>query len=150
MIPEPTNRAQIGSGSDALVSAGGLELAEPLLISVVDDDASIRVALDDLLQSLGYDVQTFGSARQFLQSDRRSDSACVISDVTMPEMNGVELFEELQRQGNRTPFIFITAFPKESLTRQAQRAGASYLLIKPFNKDELLGCIESAIRSAGR
>jgi FixJ family two-component response regulator len=150
MIPEPVDRAQIGGGSDALVSTSGLELAEPFLISVVDDDASIRVALDDLLQSLGYDVQTFGSARQFLQSDRLSDSACVISDVTMPEMNGVELFEELQRQGNQTPFIFITAFPKESLARQALRAGAASFLIKPFKKDELVECIENALRLAGQ
>jgi FixJ family two-component response regulator len=126
-----------------------LELATSVLISVVDDDASIRVALDDLLQSLGYDVQTFGSARQFLQSDRLNDTACVISDVSMPEMNGLELFEELQRRGSRMPFIFITAFPKERLARQAIRAGAAFL-IKPFKQDALVGCIENAIRSAGR
>jgi FixJ family two-component response regulator len=117
---------------------------------VVDDDASIRVALDDLLQSLGYNVQTFGSAQEFLQSDRLNETSCVISDVTMPEMNGVELFEELQRQGNRMPFIFITAFPKESVARQALRAGATSFLIKPFKKDELVGCIENAIQSTGR
>src|SRR6202048_1935478 len=89
------------------------------VISIIDDDASVRVATDNLLRSLGYTVHTFASAEEFLRSAHFNDTSCVIADVQMPVMNGVELLTLMGTQGYGVPFIFITAFPVESV-----RAGA--------------------------
>jgi FixJ family two-component response regulator len=122
------------------------ELSKSAVISVIDDDASIRTALDNLLQSLGYAVHTFGSAQEFLQSGHLDDTVCVISDVNMPETNGVELFTIVRQGGSQVPFIFITAFPEEKISKQARRVGAAFFLTKPFKRDELVRCIEEALR----
>jgi FixJ family two-component response regulator len=80
------------------------------VIAVVDDDASVRVGTDNLLSSLGYTVHTFASAEEFLKSGLRYDSLCVIADVRMPGMSGIELQTLLLAQGHHVPFIFVTAF----------------------------------------
>jgi FixJ family two-component response regulator len=125
------------------------DLSAHPMISVVDDDASIRVALDDLLQSLGYAVLTFESAEEFLRSGYLDDTGCVISDVNMPMMSGVELLGLIRGRGIQVPFILITAFPQESIAKQALRAGAACCLTKPFRRDDLVQCVESAFRTSG-
>jgi FixJ family two-component response regulator len=115
------------------------------LISVVDDDAPIRVAIDSLLRSRGYTVCTFASAGEFLQSPRLHDTSCVIADVRMPDMSGIELQTVLRSQAYRVPFIFITAFPENSAREQALRDGAVCFLPKPFDTATLIKCVGAAI-----
>jgi FixJ family two-component response regulator len=115
------------------------------LISVVDDDASVRVATDNLLSSHGYRVQTFASAEEFLQSSGLNDSSCVIADVQMPAMSGLDLLAHMRARGYNAPFIFITAFPEESVRTQALKAGAVSFLAKPFAGSVLINCIETAL-----
>ena len=104
------------------------------MISVVDDDASVRVATDNLLSALGYMVHTFASAEEFLRSTHFNDTSCVIADVQMPTMSGVELQALLLARGQRVPFIFITAFPDETVRARVQKSGAICLLTKPFRQ----------------
>ena len=119
------------------------------VISVVDDDASVRVATDNLLSALGYMVHTFASAEEFLRSDF-NDTSCVIADVQMPTMSGVELQALLLARGQRVPFIFITAFPDETVRARVRKSGAICLLTKPFDRPSLIKCLDTALqRHAG-
>jgi FixJ family two-component response regulator len=121
---------------------------EPLrrpVISVVDDDASIRVATDSLLRARGYTVSTFASAAEFLRSRQLDEASCVITDVRMPDMSGVELQTVVRNQGRSTPFIFITAFPEESARLRALHDGAVCFLSKPFDAPTLIRCVEAAL-----
>src|ERR1700745_1069958 len=93
-------------------------------ISVIDDDASVRAAADNLLSSHGYLVRTFASAEEFLQSPHLHDCRCVVADVQMPGMSGLELLTYLRARGYLAPVIFITAFPEESVRASALQAGA--------------------------
>ena len=115
------------------------------LISVIDDDASIRAGLDNLVRSLGYVVCTFDSAEAFLQSAELDDVWCVIADVRMPVMSGVQLQSHLRRRGCRLPFLFITAVPTEKTRKQALDDGAICFLTKPFDEEILIGCLDVAI-----
>ena len=115
------------------------------MISVVDDDASIRAATDSLLRSRGYTVSTFASAAEFLESRQLDETSCVITDVRMPDMSGVELQTVLRNEGRSTPFIFITAFPEESARRRALHDGAVCFLSKPFDAPALIRCVEAAL-----
>jgi len=115
------------------------------VISVIDDDASIRVASDSLLRARGYTVGTFASAAEFLRSPLIDETSCVITDVRMPGMSGVELQSVLRRQGRGMPFIFITAFPEESARLRALHDGAVCFLSKPFDAPTLIRCVEAAL-----
>jgi FixJ family two-component response regulator len=115
------------------------------VISVIDDDTSVRVATDSLLRSLGYTVNTFVSAEEFLQSPHFNDTLCVIADVQMPTMSGIELQTLLLARGHRVPFIFITGFPEESIRARALRAGAICFLTKPFDRIALIKCLDRAL-----
>ena len=115
------------------------------VISVVDDDASIRVATDSLLRARGYIVSTFASAAEFLRSRQLDEASCVITDVRMPDMSGVELQTVLRNQGRSTPFIFITAFPEESARLRALNDGAVCFLSKPFDAPTLIRCVDAAL-----
>jgi FixJ family two-component response regulator len=115
------------------------------VISVIDDDASVRVATNNLLTSHGYIVHTFASAEEFLQSAQVKDTSCVIADVQMPAMSGLDLFILLRTQGYGAPFIFITAFPDESVRERALKAGAICFLGKPFAGPTLIKCLDSAL-----
>ena len=115
------------------------------MIAVIDDDASIRVATDSLLRARGYAVGTFASAAEFLKSRQLYETACVITDVRMPDMSGVELQTVLRNQGRSTPFIFITAFPEESARLRALHDGALCFLSKPFDAPALIRCVEAAL-----
>ena len=115
------------------------------VISVIDDDASVGAATNNLLSSHGYLVHTFVSAVEFLQSARLDDSSCIVADVQMPVMSGLDLLTLLRARGNDTPFIFITAFPDESVCARALKAGAVGFLAKPFAGPHLIDCIETAL-----
>jgi FixJ family two-component response regulator len=115
------------------------------LIAIVDDDASVRDSTDSLVRSLGYVVSTFASAEEFLRSSDLDDLSCVIADVQMPGMSGVELQAHLLTQGNRLPFIFLTAFPDERIRAQALRAGAICYLTKPLDVDNLIEGLQAAL-----
>jgi FixJ family two-component response regulator len=115
------------------------------VISVIDDDASVRAATNNLLGSHGFPVQTFASAEEFLQSAQLNDSACVIADVQMPAMSGLDLLMHMRTLGYKAPFIFITAFPDESVRARALKAGAIGFLAKPFAGPALINCVETAL-----
>jgi FixJ family two-component response regulator len=116
------------------------------VISVIDDDASVRAATSNLLSSHGYPVDTFASAEEFLQSARLDDSSCVIADVQMSAMSGLDLLIHMRAQGYAAPFIFITAFPEESIRARALKAGAICFLAKPFAGPALISCLEAALK----
>jgi FixJ family two-component response regulator len=115
------------------------------VISVIDDDASVRAATNNLLRSHGYPVHTFASAEEFLRSTHLNDTSCVISDVQMSVMSGLDLLTLMRAQGYNTPFIFITAFPDESVRARALKAGAIGFLAKPFAGPTLINGLETAL-----
>ena len=115
------------------------------LISVVDDDESVRSATVDLLASLGFACEAFTSAEAYLQSDVASRTSCLILDVRMPGLNGLQLQQVLTDQARLVPIIFITSFPSERVRRQAIKGGAICYLPKPYSDDELLHCIRVAL-----
>jgi FixJ family two-component response regulator len=124
-------------------------LSKGPVISIVEDDAAVRAATENLVKSLGFDVYAFGSAQEFLQSHRVAETACLISDVQMPNMSGVELQADLANRGFRIPTIFMTAFPDESVRRRAMDAEAVGFLHKPFNGKALIQFIHDAISQGG-
>ena len=119
------------------------------VISIVDDDASVRVATSNLLRSRGYVVHTFASAEEFLISPDRDETSCVIADVQMSAMTGLDLLTQMRAKGSDSPFIFITAYPDESIRARAIKAGAVCFLAKPFAVHKLIECLEAALE-AGR
>ena len=119
------------------------------VISIIDDDASVRVATHRLVRSLGHVAHTFASADDFLRSSQLNDTSCVIADVHMPGMSGIELQNLLKTQGHRLPIIFITAFPEESVRAQALEAGAACFLSKPFDAQTLIKYLDAAVQSQG-
>jgi FixJ family two-component response regulator len=119
------------------------------VISVVDDDASVRAALKNLLRTRGYVVHTFGSAMEFLGSPYLNDTSCVITDVQMPVMSGLELLVTMRMRGYAAPCIVITAFPDDGIGARAMKAGAIGFLAKPFGAPSLIKCIDVALESGG-
>ena len=103
------------------------------IVSVIDDDKSVRLALDCLLRSLGIVSYFFASAEDFLRSQHLQDSDCVVADLHMPGMGGLQLQETMLAQGYRVPIIFITAFPEQRSRERAEAAGAVAFLEKPFD-----------------
>jgi FixJ family two-component response regulator len=118
------------------------------VISIVDDDASVRVATNRLVRSLGYIARTFASAEEFLASSQANDTSCMIADVQMPGMSGIELQSHLLAQGRRLPIIFITAFPEESARTKALNAGAVCFLTKPFDGPTLVRHLDAVLQGA--
>src|SRR6516165_4213835 len=118
------------------------------MISIIDDDDSVREATKGLVRSLGYGVATFASAEGFLQSNQINDTECVISDVQMPGLSGVELQSQLIADGNRTPIIFLTASLEERTRARALKAGAIGVLSKPFNEERLIEYIHTALAAS--
>ncbi|MGV6395666.1 response regulator transcription factor [Pseudomonas caspiana] len=113
------------------------------VIAVVDDDMAVRTGLDSLVRSLGFAVCLFASAEEFLGSTCLNKARCLITDVQMPGMSGVELHEHLSSRGFSIPTIFITAFPEASVRKRAMTGSAVGFLSKPFNAGVLIECIES-------
>ena len=118
------------------------------LISIIDDDESVRVAISSLVRSLGLTASGFASAEEFLTSADLPGTACVITDVQMPGMSGIELQDLLIRQGWRLPIIFITAFPEERIQQRLLAAGAAGFLIKPFDGQTMIECLNAALGEA--
>jgi len=123
------------------------EVTDAPVISIIDDDPSVREATGGLVRSLGYRSETFASAEDFLQSGRMSETSCVITDVQMPGLSGVELQSMMIAQGNRTPIIFVTAFPEDRIRRRVLEAGAIGFLSKPFNEERLIEHLQVALES---
>jgi len=119
------------------------------MISIVDDNESVREATKSLVRSLGYAASTFASAEEYLQSGPVRETSCLITDLQMPGMNGVELQHRLIADGYRTPVIFVTAFPKEKLRTRALEAGAFGFLSKPFDAEHLIECLDRALQEQG-
>ena len=117
------------------------------LVAVLDDDDSVRSALQGLLKAVGLPAQTFASAEEFLKSAERSQIACLIADIRMPGMSGLELQAKLNAERCRIPIIFITAHGDAKMRMQALRAGAVEFLAKPFDDDVLLGSVLAALGS---
>lgn len=116
------------------------------VISIIDDDASIRVATNRLIRSLGYVAHTFASAEEFLAAPEANHTSCMIADVQMPGMSGIELQSHLLAQGRRMPIIFITAFPEESIRTRALAAGAVCFLTKPFDGPTLVRHLDAVLK----
>jgi FixJ family two-component response regulator len=129
------------------VQAGILRVSKVGIVSIIDDDASVRDAMEGLVRSLGFIACAFESAEDFLRSPRAEDTACLITDVQMPGMNGLELQSHLLAQGRRLPIIFITAFPEQSIRRRAQAAGAVAFLEKPFDGGTMVSLLHEALAS---
>jgi len=123
-----------------------MSISKPPTVAVVDDDEAVRGALSNLLASLDLGVATFASAEAFLASPACRDAACLIADVQMPGMSGLDLQRHLSESGNRLPVILITAFPQEHVRRQAEAEGAFGFFAKPFEGGLMIQCIERALR----
>jgi FixJ family two-component response regulator len=120
-------------------------MAEGPLVVVVDDDRSIRNATHDLLRSAGFSTATFEDAESFLASASRATAACLVADMRMPGMTGLELYGALVASGDGIPTVLITAHPEEVTQLRARAAGITCFLIKPFAPDDLLGCVREAL-----
>ena len=118
------------------------------VIAIVDDDESFRRATTSFVRSLCYGTAAFDSAEAFLKSERVSDTDCLITDVQMPGMTGIELQGRLLEEGHSLPIIFITAFPEMKQRAQALAAGAVGFLAKPFNDQNLITCLNEALARA--
>jgi FixJ family two-component response regulator len=125
-------------------------LYDASLIAVVDDDRFVRESLERLLGSLGYVVEAFGSAAQYLASGRPARTACLIADIHMPEMTGLELHAQLLASGHNVPTILITAYPDAAAKADALNDGAVGYLAKPFREGELIAAVRSALEARGR
>jgi FixJ family two-component response regulator len=115
------------------------------LIAVVDDDQSVQTALQDLLEAVGLSARCFDSAEAYLESGENRNAACLVLDIRMPGMSGLELQAKLNLQQSRVPIIFITAHGDEKMRLQAMRAGAVDFLTKPFDQEVLLDCVRAAL-----
>jgi FixJ family two-component response regulator len=116
------------------------------LVSVVDDDESVRESLPDLLRELGFAVQAFSSAEEFLASDCVCRTRCLILDIAMPGMSGPDLQRELTLRRKEIPIVFITAHRDETVRPRLLEQGAVECLFKPFSDTALLGALEAALR----
>ena len=117
-----------------------------LLVSVVDDDESVRESLPDLLKEFGFAARAFSSAEEFLDSDTVLLTGCLILDIVMPGMSGLELQRELKRRQMQTPIIFITAHQDEVVRRSTVDRGAVECLLKPFTDTALLDALNAALQ----
>jgi FixJ family two-component response regulator len=114
------------------------------MIAIVDDDQGVRDSLERLVRSVGRNASAFGSAEEFLNSEDLHNTTCLITDLQMPGLTGIELQDRLIADGHRIPIIFLTAHPNDNVRARAMKAGAVAFLEKPVDAHRLIGCIESA------
>lgn len=119
---------------------------ESALVAIVDDDQLFRRSVERLVRSAGFRVEAFGSAEEFLESGASSGTACLVLDIKLPGMNGLELQQRLIKRGQRIPIVFVSAHGDSVLRAHALRAGAIEFLKKPFDDSTLLDALERAIR----
>jgi FixJ family two-component response regulator len=120
-------------------------MAVSRIVAIIDDDALVREATGKLLRSYGYAVVLFASAEEFLASGAIESASCVITDVRMTGMSGIELQDRLVASGHRIPMIFMTAFPEKSTEARALSFGALGFFAKPYRAESLIGCVMSAL-----
>lgn len=120
-------------------------MAYTTVVSIVDDDDAVRTATQTFVRSLGYKTAAFASAEDFLEAPERETADCLIADIQMPGMSGLDLQRALAERRPGLPIIFITAFPEERIRQQAMAAGAAGMLAKPYDGDTLIECIEKAL-----
>jgi FixJ family two-component response regulator len=125
----------------------GVRVSSPPLIAVVDDDEGVRESLGSLIRSVGFGVKAFASAEEFLNSDHPRVADCLVLDVRMQGMNGLELQRRLVASQYRIPVVFISAHGDEEVRARALREGAVDFLLKPFSEEALLNAIHSALDS---
>jgi FixJ family two-component response regulator len=118
------------------------------LLSIVDDDESIRESLPDLIKEFGFAARAFSSAEEFLSSGAVAETSCLILDIAMPGISGPELYEELKRRGEKIPVIFITGQKDERVQVRAFEQGAAGFLLKPFSEAALLAAIKTALQTS--
>ena len=118
------------------------------MIAIVDDDEAVREATEALVRSLGYHASTFASADEFLKSDQVHDVSCLISDLRMPGLSGIDLQDRLIARGHRIPIIFITGHPEDSTRERAMKAGAVGFMSKPYNVEHLVACLDKALKAS--
>jgi FixJ family two-component response regulator len=111
------------------------------IASVIDDDESVRIAMSSLVRSLDWDVRLYASAEAFLASGGVGETVCIISDVQMPGMNGLDMYRHLREQGGTPPIIFISAFASDAMRRQALELGALCVLTKPVDGAAVSRCL---------
>ena len=119
--------------------------AKQKLVAIVDDDESVRIALAGLMKAVGLPAKTFASAMEFLDSGQQHHASCLIADIRMPGMSGLELQAKLNADRCRIPTIFITAHGDAEMRMQAMRSGAAEFLSKPFSDDVLLETVRAAL-----
>jgi FixJ family two-component response regulator len=117
------------------------------LIAIIDDNRAMQDSLSDLIESGGFETQCFGSARAFLESDRSRNAACLIVDIRMPKMSGLELQVTLKQEDRNVPIIFITAYDDAEIRAQAMKEGAVEVLRKPFDHQLLLKMLRATLDS---
>jgi FixJ family two-component response regulator len=117
----------------------------PGMISIIDDDRSIREAVRSLIRSLGYEAVAFSSAEEYLRSDRVADSECIITDLQMPGMTGIDLQNRLIEGGYRKPVILMSALSAEEAGPHAMEAASCRFLRKPFSDERLIECLDRAL-----
>jgi FixJ family two-component response regulator len=117
------------------------------LVAIVDDDRSVQIALKDLMESAGLSARCFGSAEEFIEWNQRNQTGCLVLDIRMPGMSGLELQAKLKAEGSRIPIIFITSNGDARMKMQAMKAGAVEFLFKPFDDEILLEKIRPALRA---
>jgi len=122
-----------------------MKMPEHIVVSIVDDDISVRRSTRRLLRSSGFRAEAFASAEEFLDSKSAAETACLILDLRMPGMNGLELQRRLAQNGNSVPIIFLSAHASEEDERSALHAGAVQFLRKPISKEALLSAIRDAL-----
>src|SRR5437667_11648342 len=122
-------------------------LEKTKMVAIVDDDDLMRSALQGLLKAVGLPAQTFASAEEFLKSGEQRETGCLIADIRMPGMSGLELQATLNADGCRIPIIFITAHGDEKMRMQALRAGAVEFVAKPFDDEALVASVRAALEN---
>jgi FixJ family two-component response regulator len=122
-------------------------MSKALLVSVVEDDQFFRESMGRLMRSLGYTVEAFSSGADFLASPRLSETACLIADVHMPAMTGVELYRRLSDAGHAIPTILVTAYPNDADRARALDDGVVCYLRKPVDEQHLIRCLRAALTS---
>lgn len=118
----------------------------PPCIAIVDDDESVREALRNLLRSVGYEVRTFCSGEEFLERRESEAFACLVTDVQMPGIGGLELQRRIAASDMPLPVILMTAFPRDHVRQQAEQQGAAAFLTKPFDASRMIACVERALQ----
>jgi CheY-like chemotaxis protein len=150
LLEDAVHGTMIGSPRSAALEMGAgremRDLSSKTLISVIDDDEDFRATIADLMHAMGFTIEAFSSAVDFLASPYVRDTSCLITDLNMPRMTGTELHSHLVGSGYDIPTILITAYPDDSARTRALGQGIVCYLSKPLDVEALLGCVRSALQ----